>query len=87
MNLTLVERKLFENGLEFEELIDNGKFITVKITKTENFKIYTYIRKVNRLFKCFIRRNQHLVDHYNYYINIKKEKLKDIYIPTYIHNS
>ena len=76
MNLDLVEHKLVENGLEFEELIDNGKFVTVKIAKTENFKIYTYIRKVNRLFKCFIRRNQHLVDNYNYYINIKKEKIK-----------
>jgi len=76
MNLTSLEYKLMENGLEFEELIDNGKFVTVKISKTENFKIYTYIRKVNRLFKCCIHRKQHLVDNYNYYINIKKEKVR-----------
>jgi hypothetical protein len=71
-----VEFKLLDNGLEFDELIDNGKFVTVKINKTANFKIYTYIRKINRLFNCCIHRKQHIVDQSSFYINIKKERIK-----------
>jgi hypothetical protein len=71
-----VEHKLLDNGLEFDELIDNGKFVTVKISKTANFKIYTYIRKINRLFKCCIHRKQHRDDGSFFYVNVKKERIK-----------
>lgn len=73
--MQIVEDKLIDFGMQYEQVKDNGDFVTVKISKTETLRIFSYLREINKIFKCCIRRKQVNADRWNYYIHIKKEKL------------
>ena len=73
--MQIVEDKLIDEGMEYNEIISNDEFITIIITRTDNFKIYSYMRKLNKLFKIKLRRNSYQVNRWNYYVHLRKEKL------------
>lgn len=75
--MQLVEDKLIDYAMNFEELMIDKKFVTIKIRKTEKFKIYSYMRELNKIFnhKFQLRRKSCYSDRWNYYIPIEKEKL------------
>ena len=75
--MQLVEDKLIDYAMGFEELIIDKKFVTIKIRKTEKFKIYSYMRELNKIFerKFQLRRKSCYSDRWNYYVPIEKEKL------------